>query len=138
MDVHELALGDHSRFPAHKSQALQSWLDGVTDAALLWSYKGGDFDPHPGFVALFTNANASDEDLAKLRQVLAKILPSNSVHNGDLVDGCTVCFAPTQAGPLCAILILKGEDCGLVTGQGMIELHQEALTEANQPRCDAL
>jgi hypothetical protein len=132
---YELAFGDHTRFSVRKSEALQEWFDGESEKALLWSYIGGDFDPHPGYVALFSNKDASSEGLGRLRQVLAEILKKRDFRNGDLVDGCTVCFAPRQMGPRVAILIIEG-DCGMITDKGWTEILENVAAELKNSTAD--
>ena len=118
---HELAFGNHSEFPVRQSRVLYELCTGMTTKALLWSYLGGGFDPHPGYIDLSSNLNPSDEGLIKLRSVLASVLSNSKIRSGDLIDGFTVCFAPLHAGPRCAILILEG-DAGMVTSEGMTDI----------------
>lgn len=118
---HELAWGDHTQYPVRVSQALRNWFDDGSNV-LLWSYQGGSFDPHPGYVALLSTIDEGAEVLYKLRGVLAGVLRLRryDLCNGDLVGGCTVCFTPSM-GSRGAILVIEG-DYDMVTAKGMTEI----------------
>lgn len=128
---YELAVGDHAEFPVYVSQKLRDWFEEGPEKALLWMYKGGGFDPHPGFVSLLTNTDPVNTSLHKLRGVLHKVLglDGSKLRNGDIIDGCTVCFTLGKTASRGAILIVEGDDFGTIYGKEMENIFDDVDTE---------